>query len=145
MTSFDVAFKRQMNQILCSVNYVPFYFLHCFRHFWFFSCGQNVALINQLNWYGFLWTMWADYIYELNLFKPVFKLIKRQSCHHIESSQLICTTNQLTGFYVMATSAFKKLNLNQIGERYYHEHSWHYCTRISQETCCNCLYLKKRG
>ena len=35
--------------------------------------------------------------------------LKRQSCHHIENSQLICRTNQLTGFYMMATLAFNKL------------------------------------
>ena len=26
-----------------------------------------------------------------------------QYCHHIETSQLICRTNQLTGFYMMET------------------------------------------
>ena len=36
-------------------------------------------------------------------------LIKRQSCHHIETSQLICIVNQLTGFYTMATLAFNEL------------------------------------
>ena len=38
-----------------------------------------------------------------------FKLIKRQSCHYKETSQLICSANQLTGFYMMATSAFNVL------------------------------------
>ena len=28
-------------------------------------------------------------------------LIKRQNYHHIETSQLICRANQLTGFYMM--------------------------------------------
>ena len=36
-------------------------------------------------------------------------LIKRQSCHHTETSQLICRANQLTGFYMMATLAFNEL------------------------------------
>ena len=36
-------------------------------------------------------------------------LIKRQSCHHIETNQLICSANQLTGFYMMATLAFIEL------------------------------------
>ena len=36
-------------------------------------------------------------------------LIRRQSCHHIETSQLICKANQLTGFYMMATYAFNEL------------------------------------
>ena len=34
------------------------------------------------------------------------KLIKRQSCHHVGTSQLICRANQLTGFYMIATLAF---------------------------------------
>ena len=29
--------------------------------------------------------------------------------HHIETSQLICSANQLTGFYLMETSAFNEL------------------------------------
>ena len=37
-------------------------------------------------------------------------LIKRQSCHHIETSQLICSANQLTGFCMIATLAFNELN-----------------------------------
>ena len=37
------------------------------------------------------------------------QIIQRQRCHHIETSQLICRTNQLTGFYMMATLAFNNL------------------------------------
>ena len=36
-------------------------------------------------------------------------LIKGQSFHHIEPSQLICSANQLNGFYMMATLAFNEL------------------------------------
>ena len=36
-------------------------------------------------------------------------LIKRQSCHHIETSHLICSANQLTGSYMMGTLAFNEL------------------------------------
>ena len=36
-------------------------------------------------------------------------LIKRKNCHHIETSQLICSPNQLTGFYMIATMAFNDL------------------------------------
>ena len=45
------------------------------------------------------------------LFKvPIkYKLIKRQNCHHIQISQLICSANQLTGFYMMTTLAFNEL------------------------------------
>ena len=38
-------------------------------------------------------------------------LIKRQSYHHIETIRLICTANQSTVFYLMATSAFNELKL----------------------------------
>ena len=34
---------------------------------------------------------------------------KRQCCLHIETSQLICAANQLTGFYMRATLAFNGL------------------------------------
>ena len=37
------------------------------------------------------------------------QLIKRQSCHHIETSQLSSSANQLTGFCMMETLAFNKL------------------------------------
>ena len=35
--------------------------------------------------------------------------MKRQSCHHIETSQLICSANQLTGFCMIANMAFNDL------------------------------------
>ena len=38
-------------------------------------------------------------------------LINRQNCQHIETSQLICSANQLTGFYIMATLALNELIL----------------------------------
>ena len=37
--------------------------------------------------------------------------MKCQSCHHIETSQLIPKANQLTGFYMMATLALNELKL----------------------------------
>ena len=43
------------------------------------------------------------------------ELIKRQSCHHMETSQLIYRANQLTGFYMMATLVFNGLNIQVIG------------------------------
>ena len=36
------------------------------------------------------------------------ELIKLQSCHHIETSQLICRANQLSGFCMMATLVFNE-------------------------------------
>ena len=43
---------------------------------------------------------------ENHLFKPS----KYQCCPHIETSQLICCANQLTGFYMRATLALNELN-----------------------------------
>ena len=37
-------------------------------------------------------------------------LIKRQSCHHIETSQLIYSANHLTGFYMRGTLVVKGLS-----------------------------------
>ena len=36
---------------------------------------------------------------------------KRQICHNTETSQLICSANQLTGFYMMTTLAFNELGI----------------------------------
>ena len=36
-------------------------------------------------------------------------LIKHQSCPYIETSHLICSANQLTGFYMMSTLPFNEL------------------------------------
>ena len=36
--------------------------------------------------------------------------IKCQCCPHIETSQLICTANQFTGFYMRATLTFNGIN-----------------------------------
>ena len=38
-------------------------------------------------------------------------IINLQGCHQTETSQLIYSANKLTGFYIMATLAFKKLML----------------------------------
>ena len=38
--------------------------------------------------------------------------IKCQCCPHIETSQLICTANQLTGFYMRETQALNGLNVS---------------------------------
>ena len=42
------------------------------------------------------------------------QLNKRQGCHHIETSQLICRANQLISFYMMATLTFNELKTRQI-------------------------------
>ena len=45
-----------------------------------------------------------------------YETIKRESCHHLEASQLVCPVNQLTGFYMIATLRFKKLLVCKILE-----------------------------
>ena len=47
------------------------------------------------------------------------KLIKCQCCAHIETSQLICTANRLTGFYMRATLALNELNLPKFYATHY--------------------------
>ena len=49
------------------------------------------------------------YHFGVSLECPV-RPIKRQSCPHIETTQLICTAIHLTGFYMSATLAFNRLN-----------------------------------
>ena len=41
--------------------------------------------------------------------QPYTNPIKHQSCHHLETSELICSTNQLPGFYMMTTLEFNAL------------------------------------
>ena len=45
----------------------------------------------------------------LKVAEQLLKPIKCQCCPHIETSQLICKANQLTGFYMRATLAFNGL------------------------------------
>ena len=40
---------------------------------------------------------------------PWYWLIQHQNCYDIETSQLICSANYLTGFYMMTTFAFNEL------------------------------------
>ena len=49
--------------------------------------------------------------FKLKLLGTIFRcqFIKRQNCHHIGTSQLICRANQLTSFYMMTTLAFNEL------------------------------------
>ena len=42
------------------------------------------------------------------------KLTKRQSCYHIETSQLICSANQFSGFSKMATLTFSEFTLKTV-------------------------------
>ena len=54
-------------------------------------------------------------------FTNLYQLIKHQSYYHIETSQLICRANQLTGFHMMAALASNdfKTNRNKIFKVYY--------------------------
>ena len=46
-----------------------------------------------------------------NLLTPIVsKLFNARRSHHIETSQMICSANQLTGFYMMGTLVVKNLN-----------------------------------
>ena len=58
------------------------------------------------------WWIWFPVNFEFYISKA--QLIKRQICHHIETSQLIYPANQLTGFYMMTTLAFNGLTLLEI-------------------------------
>ena len=48
-------------------------------------------------------------MYIFGLYVCLHQPIKCQCCSHIETSQLICTVNQLTGFYMRATLALDGL------------------------------------
>ena len=45
-------------------------------------------------------------------------LSKCQSCHHIETSRLIYSANQLTGFYMMAPLTFNELIMFRVKREY---------------------------
>ena len=49
----------------------------------------------------------------------IIKLIKRQSCHHIETTHLTCSKNLLTGFYMMTTLAFNELRHYELSIKWY--------------------------
>ena len=57
--------------------------------------------------------------------------MKRQSCHDIETSQLICSASQLTGFFIMASLAFNEFSKQElcygaISQRYHVISEWRY-------------------
>ena len=60
-------------------------------------------------------------------------LIKRQSCHYIETSQLISRANQLTGFCKMSTLGFDEVRLCLISVY----------AIISYKLTLSCMILKK--
>ena len=49
--------------------------------------------------------------FQVLVVKTFFRLPFNDQCsHHIETSQLICSSNQLTGFYIMGTLVAKRLS-----------------------------------
>ena len=100
------------NQCLTLVNLMMLYEYHhrlqrikdLFKNLWWiffakivYGCfSEKLLCQNYLNW-----------------------IIKHQSCHHIETSQLICRINQLTGFYRMATLGFNELKQFSLVKKIY--------------------------
>ena len=77
------------------------------------SISMIITLIFSLNQIPTPWMWcWSWSKYNIEILFQYYGLfcIKRQSCHHIETSQLICSKNQLTGFYMSATLAPNGLN-----------------------------------
>ena len=68
---------------------------------WLYACTQNLIYHSNT-----LKTLQLTYLHKCFV---KYWLIKRQSCHHIDPNQLICSANQLTSFYTMTTSAFNEL------------------------------------
>ena len=52
----------------------------------------------------------CKYLVQLAMQNIALNETKCQCCPYIETSQLICSTNQLTGFYTRATLALNGLN-----------------------------------
>ena len=70
------------------------------KKFWkaiknFFPIKQNVLIVTNQN--------------EVD---NILNSLKGQSLHHIETSELISSGNQLTGFYMMATLVLNEFNTN---------------------------------
>ena len=70
------------------------------KKFWkvikkFFPIKQNVLIVTNQN--------------EVD---NILNSLKGQSLNHIETSELICSGNQLTGFYMMATLVLNEFNTN---------------------------------
>ena len=64
--------------------------------------------------YSWLYFIVKKILSSKNFFFCVLKPIKCQCSPDIETSQLICTANQLTGFYMGATLAFDVLKPRQL-------------------------------
>ena len=78
-----------------------------------FSIMWQIREWNKIPLKDFLTNSAFFHVMRRNIFLKIswsYKLINCQSCHHIDTSQLISRPNQLTGFYMMATMAFNELN-----------------------------------
>ena len=80
-----------------------------------FSCYVIVILKSWFSWkYENEISQFIDKLHFTFLVNKIFLLflpIKCQCCPHIETSQLICTANQFTGFYMRAILTFNGLNI----------------------------------
>ena len=76
----------------------------------------------------------------------VYKLIKRQSCHHKETSQLICSANQWTGFYQIATLAFNELKVVLHDQRCsYQRYRFSYHSSHNDNFCLYSSHVRKKN
>ena len=80
----------------------------------FLSDSKIMApFIHRIYSYRTLWPTydkWMDYVCGKSVKRQNYLPIKYQCCPHIETSQLICTANQLTDFYMRAILALNGLN-----------------------------------
>ena len=77
-----------------------------------FVCNVILAISKSTDFKRYVYNIFSRKIL-LSLLKKDW-LIKHQSCHHIETSQLIWRANEWTGFYMMATSAFNELKKQEL-------------------------------
>ena len=75
----------------------------------------------------------------------VVSLIKRQSCHYKETSQLICCADQLIGFYLMAILAFHELKLFQAQKNPEYRHFSRSETLSLKSVLPKCIHDLKNG
>ena len=96
--------------VLCYLGIVFFTFVDASLH----VCSSNVKFLN-VNMFLYLTLQYRIRSkFTSNLLNTPFlftKPIKCQFCPHVETSQLICFANQLTGFYMKATLGLNGLNV----------------------------------
>ena len=96
--------------------YAPYdRFFELFAHMYAFRVISLFAYMISWIWYpprfDFAHLSYSPHIVLTRNFKSSPSPIKCQCCPHIETSQLICTANQLTGFCMRATLALNGLSI----------------------------------